>query len=269
VRNQLVEQQFVDATQLHRISEAAGNLGPNGSMSLKDANGNIIHEVGTSRASSLGPDSIIERTLGIFVDAADLGQSPHVASIQCCTGNGAQALYFAWDGIVRPQSDGAVQVNLLLNRASPWMDIWSYLPYEGKVILNNRTATSLSLRVPSWVDRRALRCTISGKDRKLAWVGNYVVIGDLKAGNEIVVAFPVPEEQAQYVVLTKQQWTCDPRPDKNPPASDIRYICTFRGSTLVDFSPRPDDRWYLTYQRDHLKANRAPMKRVQRYVAPM
>ena len=27
--------------------------------------------------------------------------------------------------------------NLLLNRASPWMDIDSYIPYEGKVVLKN------------------------------------------------------------------------------------------------------------------------------------
>jgi len=36
------------------------------------------------------------------------------------------ALYEAWDAIVRFENDVA-QVNLLLNRASPWVEINSYL----------------------------------------------------------------------------------------------------------------------------------------------
>ena len=31
-------------------------------------------------------------------------------------------------------------MNLLLNRASPWIDVDSYLPYEGRVQLKNKTA---------------------------------------------------------------------------------------------------------------------------------
>ena len=41
---------------------------------------------------------------------------------------GAEALYDAWESIVRCLDDMA-QVNLLLKRASPWLDVDSYLPY--------------------------------------------------------------------------------------------------------------------------------------------
>jgi hypothetical protein len=67
-------------------------------------------------------------------------------------------------------------------------------------------------------------------------------------------------------VLTRQQWTPEPRPEKNPPSGEIKYSCRFRGNTLVDFSPRPDDRWYLNYRRDRYQAAEAPMKTISRFV---
>ena len=39
-------------------------------------------------------------------------------------------MYYAWDSIVT-QSGNEVRVNLHLNRASPWLDVHSHLPYEG------------------------------------------------------------------------------------------------------------------------------------------
>lgn len=55
---------------------------------------------------------------------------------------------------------GVAQVNLLLNRAFPWMDIDSHLPYEGKVVLRNKAAQEAFVRIPLWADEEAvlLRC---------------------------------------------------------------------------------------------------------------
>ena len=39
---------------------------------------------------------------------------------------------------------GQAIVNLLLNRASPWLDIDSYLPYDGHVKVQNKTAKSVA-----------------------------------------------------------------------------------------------------------------------------
>ena len=57
------------------------------------------------------------------------------------------ALYYAWESIVRARRER--QVNLLLNRASPWLDVDSYMPYEGKVVIHNKTAKSLALAYPT------------------------------------------------------------------------------------------------------------------------
>jgi hypothetical protein len=141
------------------------------------------------------------------------------------------------------------------------MDIESYLPYEGKVVLRNKTARTLYLRIPGWVDRSQLKVHVGGDMRENVWVGNYLVVDDLENQQLVTVTFPMEEETVTYTVVTNQQWTSDPREDKNPDASSITYKCRFRGNTLVDFTPRPDDRWYLNYQRQHYTRDQAPLKK--------
>ena len=247
IRNQMVEQQLTDPDELLKVYQ------------LSCAEGTTI--------SNPDAEAIIKKTLGIFVDDADLGQIPETQSIQCCTGNGTQGLYYAWESIVRQSGKDGIEVNLLLNRASPWMDIDSYLPFEGKVVLRNKTAGCLLLRIPGWVDRKMVKCSVNGKEQELLWIANYIRLDGIGPKDEIVFTFPVNEETAEYTVITRQQWTSDPRDDKNPPDSSITFKCLFRGNTLVDFSPRPDGRWYLNYRRDHYKQDKAPMKEVTRYVA--
>ena len=46
-------------------------------------------------------------------------------------------LYYAWHGITR-FNDGVATVNMFLNRGSSWLDVDSWLPYEGKVLLTNK-----------------------------------------------------------------------------------------------------------------------------------
>jgi hypothetical protein len=272
VRNQLVEQQVLDAAHLEAVSEA----GP----PFEDRPGRLrrLHAQfprgipeGWPPAEDrryITTERVIEKSLGIFWDFADLGQVPRSSSMQCCTPNGALALYFAWEGIIREAPRGHVQVNLLLNRASPWMDVDSYLPCEGRVVLRNKTARSLSLRIPNWADRSKVACRADGAERDLRWVGNYAILDGLKRGDEIVFTFPVQEQTVCHTVLTRQLWTTDPRRDVNPESSTIKYTCHLKGNTLVDFSPRPDGRWYPLYERDHYKKDTAPMKGVPRFVAP-
>ncbi len=50
----------------------------------------------------------------------------------CCPGNANHALFYTWESIVRADENGHATINLLLNRASRWLDIDSYLPYEAK-----------------------------------------------------------------------------------------------------------------------------------------
>ena len=92
-------------------------------------------------------ENVIDRNIGnLFADGTHV-TTLTPGGIFCCTENGLIAYYHAWEGIVRCQ-DRVAQVNLLLNRASPWLDIDSYLPFEGKVVIRNKTARQISIRIP-------------------------------------------------------------------------------------------------------------------------
>jgi hypothetical protein len=81
-------------------------------------------------------DHVAERSVGAFAGwstANDFGvETPkHPRSIQhCCTGNSARTMYYIWQNILT-YDQGKLRLNLLLNRASEWVDVCSYIPYEG------------------------------------------------------------------------------------------------------------------------------------------
>ena len=239
VRNQLVEQQLVQADLLERIS-AAGPERPEDGRS-PDPNQELNEDV-------------IRRSLGVFGGTASPTSVPNTSSMTCCTSNGTQGLYYAWEGIVRC-SGGAAQVNLLVNRASELIDVDSYLPYEGKVIIRNKAARRVAVRVPSWISRREIRADVDGRTAPLEWTGNFLLFDGLDGGELLTIIFPVKETTARYTVNART------------PAEQA-YTCTFRGSTLVDISPRDQSPTsYPLYQRDHLRKEKAPAKTVERFVS--
>jgi hypothetical protein len=239
VRNQLVEQQLIRADLLERIS-AAGPERPKDKRSP-----HLNQELN---------ENVIRRSLGIFGGTASPTSIPGTSSMTCCTSNGTQGLYYAWEAAVR-EKGGCAQVNLLLNRASKFLDVDSYLPFEGKVVLRNKGASRLAVRIPSWVSRRQIHAEVAGKARPLTWVGNYLLFDNLQGSDLIALAFPIGETTARYTVNART------------PAEQV-YTCTFRGSTLVDISPRDrSPTSYPLYQREHLRQARAPLKKVERFVA--
>ena len=229
VRNQFVEAQFIRADLLERISASSPEH--------------------VARPPMETDVDVIERCVGSFggprVTNAGFGAGG------CCTGNCTQALYAAWEGIVR-YHDGAAQVNLLLNRASPWLDVDSYLPYEGKVVLHNKMAETVRVRIPYAVDKAAVRCQLNEAEASSSWLGNYLMLAGLAQTDVITIEFPL--------VVTTETYRL----------GDTRYTCDFKGNTLIDVSPR-DQRptVYPIYVRDHYKADQAPMKTVERYVSQL
>ena len=85
----------------------------------------------------------------------------------CCTGNCSRAIYYAWESILDyNKGQGELRVNLLLNRASPWADIDSYIPYQGRVEIKvKKTVNILKLRMNDWIGRGKVACTVDGKAR--------------------------------------------------------------------------------------------------------
>ena len=82
-------------------------------------------------------DALLERFVGGCGAGEPTAIKPEISTTASLST--AAAFYYAWHGITR-FDHGLAQVNLFLNRASPWMDVESYLPFEGKVILRNKQA---------------------------------------------------------------------------------------------------------------------------------
>lgn len=231
VRNQLVEQQLVSADLLAVVCEAF----PSTSVSPPEE---------TS-------DRVIERSIGSFAGHGDPTVLPDTWVMHCCTGNATQALYYAWESIVRFR-DATAQVNLLLNRASPWLDIDSYLPNEGRVTVRSKTARKALIRIPTWVERRSIRIARNGRAATPAWRGACLSFDGLRAGSELVITFPVAERTETFDLY------------------GTRHCCVFRGNTVVDISPRHDsNRGYPIYMRGHCRTERVQLKRVTPYVSPV
>jgi hypothetical protein len=180
-----------------------------------------------------------------------------------------EPFYFVWEAITRFRG-GVAQVNLLLNRASAWLDIDSHLPYSGKVVLKNKACTGIHVRIPRWADRRAITCRNAAGDLPFSWAGNFLVLSGLMGKEAITLEFPMTESVETYYLLG---------PDVGPKWWEHTgelptYVVYMRGSTCikVEFPNRARftqlPQMYPVFQREHFGANEAPMKTVTRYVHP-
>ena len=201
-RNFLVEAQFVDREQLEKISAAAPP-----------------HQVNFPMETD---DRAIERSLGTFCVNGLVTQVPAPSNYYCCNHNGAQTLYHVWQGIVQDKGNGTAQINLLLNRASQQLDLDSYLPYQGRVVIRNKTARRINVRIPNWVSKGEVVCRVAAREVKAEWLNNYLVFAPVEPGVEIEVEFPMVERTLQR---TNSGW-------------GTTYTIRLRGNTVMDISPR-------------------------------
>ena len=260
VRNTFVEDQFVDLELLKREAKRMG--------------------LPTRQSDQYGEFSI-ERFLGCLRSEANINalgildptnSRPFFDPNQVSPLDGScymEPFYFVWEAITRYR-DGVAQVNLLLNRASAWLDIDSYLPYEGKVVLKNKTCQGIHVRIPKWVDRRAISCTAAGAKLPFSWAGNFMVLSGLTGKETITIEFPMVETVETYYLLTRDvgpKWW--EHKDELP-----TYVLHMKGSTCIKAEFPNRDKFtqlgpvYPIFQRDRYKANKAPMKKVTRYVHP-
>ena len=166
----------------------------------------------------------------------------------CCMANGAQGLYSIWTKIVTydPASLTA-RVNLLLNRQTPQLDVESYLPFEGKVVLRNKGARQVHLRIPTWVDRHELACHVDGQARYMNFLQNYLLLDSLGPRSVVTVTFPVHEQVETY--------SCDDYGEggwSSKPTATFRYRATYRGNTAISLKSLQGDQT-ITYDGERLR----------------
>ena len=233
IRNQFAENQLLDTRWAHAFSE---NLPV--SESVEDE---MVCE-----------DDVIERNRGAFagwaLPNAWMGDKPHFRKqiMHCCTGNGARALCYIWEHILH-HDNGRLGINLLLNRASPWADVDSHVPYQGRVDVTIKQAVDLQIRIPGWADLKQVRCGVNGTDRPLKWQGRYLQVGKVSPGDLVVANFPIGET-SKMLEIEKQV-----------------YYVVVRGADVVKMDPRGE--LGPLYQRDHYRTGQTRWRKVQRFAS--
>ncbi|MDP6438481.1 MAG: glycoside hydrolase family 127 protein, partial [Candidatus Brocadiia bacterium] len=193
-------------------------------------------------------ERVAERNLGAFAGwpaANDWAIRDAYGTMQCCTVNGARALYWIWDSALRHQG-GKLRVNLLLNRASPWADVDSHIPYRGQVDVRVKQPVGLEIRIPEWVAPRETRCQVNGEERSLAWDGRYARVGRVKPDETATLSFPI-SERTDVVNIEKRAYTL------------VR-----KGNEVVSIDP--PGRYYPFYQREHYRSNTTRWRTIERFV---
>jgi len=225
IRNQFAGNQL---TRIDWVPAATADL-PRKSIQLRD----ILWEPDrwkgdqTVPPGTLSYERVPERILGGFAgwpSANDWsGDRLHHANgiMHCCTGNGTRTLYYIYANILE-ENDKELKVNLLLNRAARSADLYSYLPYEGKVKIEvKQPLEHVLVRMPSWVDvgSEKVICSVDQQTRPHTWKGRYVVLDGVKPGNYITVSFPIVERTIKERI------------------GGVNYTLQIRGHNVVSIDP--------------------------------
>ncbi|MBW7460353.1 glycoside hydrolase family 127 protein, partial [Paenibacillus sepulcri] len=187
IRNHLTESQLLEMDWVKEADDRSG-----------DVPGWLTHH------------NIAQRTRGAFAGysapndfCCDVSHGRgHTNDLQiCCLGSGTRGLFMGWSNTIT-EKNGAISVNFLLNRGSVWLDVDSYLPHEGKVVLHiHRDLPRLQIRIPEWagyakvsyVREREGSEAVSGRGSDSSmWVNeHFLTLGAAQAGETITVTFPL------------------------------------------------------------------------------
>ena len=178
-------------------------------------------------------DNVLERSVGSFLGWMRANEGfvrernedgemklTRKGIMHCCTANGARTLYCVWDSIVQRCDDGSTTVNFLLNRASPWLDVASWLPVDGHVQLTIKDAPKVYVRMSEWVDLQAVTVTVNGEAADFSLDGPMVCLEGLAPGDVVDIRFPVLERTLHRVI------------------GEIPFRLDMRGANVVAIEPR-------------------------------
>lgn len=227
-------------------------------------------------------DRIGERVVGLFFENAThpiaipngIPQGEDASHLVACgLGNVMKSIYKAWNHIVVIK-DSTARVNLLLNRASYYLDVKSELPYRGQVHIVTKATSGilnvLEVRIPEYIDRAKVRVLRNGVDIQWEWLESpYIRIRDLQPNITYTVWFPVMRggKLVSQFKDQREMWT---ESNLVKPATSTFYRCFFRHNTLVEVDHRPPAGIQL-YQRQALadlgdREVPAPTRSVRRFV---
>jgi len=197
-------------------------------------------------------ERVAERNLGAFAGwpAPNDWQIESWSSIMhCCTGNAARAIYYIWEHILDCRNE-RLKVNLLLNRASPWADIYSHIPYQGRVDVKVKSpCREILIHMPEWVGDKDqnVASTVNGGACSFHWRGRCLSLEGLKPGDVVTVFFPIEERTMQVTIAGRP------------------YNLVLKGNTVVSIDP--PGKYCPSYQRSHYRKSKTRWRQVRRFVS--
>jgi hypothetical protein len=260
-RNGLTSAQSTDMEELKRVSNSGKHRPPYASWGGKFDSRFKGNNKGVLPGQEIH-DRVLERTIGAFghVHAARY-LTPMM--MHCCTANCSQALYYAWEGIIRRTGNSA-NVNMWMNRRSPWLDVYSSLPHKGTLQIQNKGMKQILVRLPAWSQFSKITFKVNNKNFKPTMRGNRVVFSGLKGNEQILLSSALVTEKSNSIM------TCL----NNPVNSYGEYECHLRGHQAVQVKLLSEDEgpaernWYRIFRPYKVSQNNVPTKTQASYVHP-
>jgi hypothetical protein len=184
----------------------------------------------------------------------------------CCGGSGAKALFVVWKNASRFEN-GTLSVHLHIDKLLPQAEVRCYQPYKGLLTIELKQPCKVRVRIPEFVEPKEIKAKSNqGAVKTRVW-GNYLELGDRKAGEKLEVTYPVPLRDEEIAI-------------GNPGFRQYRYRVTWKGDTVVrmtpvgeqvktgfsDFDGKPVEIFYgkdgpsPLYQREQMLKNVEPQK---------
>ena len=213
VRNQLVESQLADGSWLK-----PGNKPDAEQFSWLDIGDRMLG----GYAGWTSPTHFLAAREGLCWGGPELRGKTR-AFQNCCGGSGTHGLFIVWKNAARFENS-TLSVNLHIDKLLPQAEIRCYQPYEGRLTIALTQDCKVRVRIPEFVTADQLKTTSDrGEVKPRVW-GNYLELGDRKAGEKLEVAYPLPVRQEEIAI-------------GNVGFRQYHYRVTWKGDTVVRMTP--------------------------------
>jgi len=147
----------------------------------------------------------------------------------CCGGSGPHGLFILWKSAARFEG-GTLSVNMHIDKKLPQAEIRCEQPYRGLLRIALKEDCGVRVRIPEFTSAAEMRVRVNGAEPPTAATpfGNYLELKQLRAGDRIEVAYPLPIRTEDVVV-------------GNPGFRQWRYRAAWKGDTVVRMEPVDND----------------------------
>ena len=141
--------------------------------------------------------------LGGFCMGAPDSQISHAedpSPIACDLVHGATAGIVDAQAAAVDKGTSATSINLLIGHESADLTVRSGTRDGSEIEIELRKATTLRLRIPSWVQRSQIGVTVGGVARPVETDGSYVTISLSTAPETVTVQFPIVKRSTREII---------------------------------------------------------------------